>query len=89
MKITPARRTTPARQHINNIFSTTKEVVRLDEILQVCQHQTSTNGVRQVKKNYKERVAISRIKLHGKFTEKMAIYDYYITELNSRQKEES
>ena len=29
---------------------------------------------------------MSRTKLHSKFTEKMAIYDYYITELNNRQK---
>ena len=39
-------------------------------------------------KNYKERVTISRIKSHSKFTEKMTIYDYYITELNNRQKME-
>ena len=39
-------------------------------------------------KNYRERVTISRIKLHSKFTEKMAIYGYYTTELNNRQKKE-
>ena len=36
--------------------------------------------------NYKERVAISRIKLHSKFTEKPGFNDYYITELNNRQR---
>ena len=39
-------------------------------------------------KDYKKRVTISRIKLHSKFTKKMTIYDYYITELNNRQKKE-
>ena len=39
-------------------------------------------------KNYKKRVTISRTKLHSKFTEKMAIYDFYITELNNRQEKE-
>ena len=82
--MTPARRTTPARQHINKCFpQQRKSFVSTRSYKFVNTRIARTEyEVTKITRNELQYLELS----YSKFTEKMAIYDYYITESNNRQK---
>ena len=84
--MTPARRTTPALDYIN-IFFHNKENRFFRQNYTGLASLDKHDRRMASSKNYKKWVAISRIKLHGKFTDKMTIYDCYITELKQYTRE--